>query len=99
MRVYVDVIIYVYIIIYIYVIICVYVCVMIYVYVVSHVWERREKFTRFLWESPKVGDHSEDRGLDGRMGSEWILGRLAEGGLSGFSWLGIFTRGGLLSTW
>jgi hypothetical protein len=24
-------------------------------------------------------DHSEDRGLDGRMGSEWILGTLVEG--------------------
>jgi hypothetical protein len=24
-------------------------------------------------------DHSEDQGVDWRMGSEWILGRLAEG--------------------
>jgi hypothetical protein len=31
------------------------------------------------WESPKERDHSEDRGVDGRMGSEWILGRLAGG--------------------
>jgi hypothetical protein len=28
-------------------------------------------------ESPKERDHSEDQGIGGRMGSEWILGRLA----------------------
>jgi hypothetical protein len=44
-----------------------------------HACERREKCTRFWWESPKEGDHSEDRDVDGRMGSEWILGRLAGG--------------------
>jgi hypothetical protein len=32
-----------------------------------------------LWESPKERDHSEDRGVDEKMGSEWILGRLDEG--------------------
>jgi hypothetical protein len=26
---------------------------------------------------PKGKNHSEDQGVDGRMGSEWILGRLA----------------------
>jgi hypothetical protein len=26
------------------------------------------------WESPKERDHSEDKGVVGRMGSEWILG-------------------------
>jgi hypothetical protein len=30
-----------------------------------HAWERREKCTRFWWESPKETDHSEDRGVDG----------------------------------
>jgi hypothetical protein len=35
-------------------------------------------YTRFWWESPKERDHSEDRGIDGRMGSEWILGKLDE---------------------
>jgi hypothetical protein len=44
-----------------------------------HAWERRGKCTRVWWESPKERDHSEDRGVDGRMGSEWILGILAEG--------------------
>jgi hypothetical protein len=61
-----------------------------------HAWERREKCTRFWWESSKE-DHWEDRGIDGRVGSEWILGRLAGGGgCSGFSWLRIRTSGGLL---
>jgi hypothetical protein len=34
---------------------------------------------RFLWESPKDRDHLEDPGVDGRIVSEWILSRLAEG--------------------
>jgi hypothetical protein len=47
-----------------------------------HAWERRENCKRFWWESPKERDHSEDQGIGGRMGSEWILGRLAwRGGL------------------
>jgi hypothetical protein len=51
-----------------------------------HAWERREKCTRFLWESPKERDHSEDQGIDGiRMD----LGELA-GGI-GFDWLRIGT--------
>jgi hypothetical protein len=44
-----------------------------------HVWERREKCTRFWWESHKERDHLEDQSIDGRMGSESILGRLAGG--------------------
>jgi hypothetical protein len=42
-----------------------------------HAWERREKCTRFWWESPKERDQSEGRGVDEKMGSEWILVRLA----------------------
>jgi hypothetical protein len=34
---------------------------------------------RVLMESQTERDHLEDKGIDGRMGSEWILGRLAEG--------------------
>jgi hypothetical protein len=40
----------------------------------------RKKWGGGMWharESQKERDHSEDRGVDGRMGSEWILGRLA----------------------
>jgi hypothetical protein len=61
-----------------------------------HAWERREKCTRFWWESPKERDHLEDQGVGGRMGSEWILGRLAWGVWIGFNWLRTGTGGGLL---
>jgi hypothetical protein len=44
-----------------------------------HAWDRREKCMKFCWESPKERDHSEDEGIEGRMGSEWILRRLAGG--------------------
>jgi hypothetical protein len=44
-----------------------------------HAWENREKCTRFWWESPKERDHSEDRSVDGRMGSEWTLGKFGGG--------------------
>jgi hypothetical protein len=33
--------------------------------------------TGFRWENQKERDHLEDQGVDGRMGSEWTLGRLA----------------------
>jgi hypothetical protein len=33
----------------------------------------------FWWESPKKRGHLEDQGVDGRMGSELVLGRLAGG--------------------
>jgi hypothetical protein len=46
-----------------------------------HAWEKREKCTRFWWESPKERDHLEDQGVGGKMGSEWILVRLALGGV------------------
>jgi hypothetical protein len=44
-----------------------------------HAWEGREKCTRFLWEIQKERDHSEDRGVDEKLGSELILGRLGGG--------------------
>jgi hypothetical protein len=37
------------------------------------------KSTRFWWEITKERDHLEDQGVGGKMGSEWILGRLAWG--------------------
>jgi hypothetical protein len=61
-----------------------------------HAWERREKCTRFWWDSPREGDHLEDQGVGGRMGSECILGRLAWGVCIGFEWLRTGTCGGLL---
>jgi hypothetical protein len=36
---------------------------------------------RFWWGNPKERSHSEDLGVDGRMGLEWILGRLAGRGV------------------
>jgi hypothetical protein len=44
-----------------------------------HARERRERCTKFRWESLKEKDHSEDRGEDRNMESEWILWRLAGG--------------------
>jgi hypothetical protein len=61
-----------------------------------HAWERIEKCTRFWWESPKERDHLEDQGVGGKMGSEWILGRLAWGVWIAFDWLRTGTGGGLL---
>jgi hypothetical protein len=58
--------------------------------------ERREKCTRFWWESPREGDHLEDQGVDGRIRSEWVLGRFVWGMWIGFDWLMTGTGGGLL---
>jgi hypothetical protein len=33
-------------------------------------WETTEKCTGFWWESPEERDHSEERSVDGRMGSQ-----------------------------
>jgi hypothetical protein len=62
-----------------------------------HAWQRTEKCKRFWWESPKERDHSEDQGVDGRMGSELILRRLAGGMVVviGFTWIRTGTGGGL----
>jgi hypothetical protein len=39
--------------------------------------EERKVYKDFLWLSPKERDHSEDRSVDGRMRSEWMLRRWA----------------------
>jgi hypothetical protein len=44
-----------------------------------HAWERGETCRGFWRESPKEGDHLEDKGVDGRMGSKWTLGRVVGG--------------------
>jgi hypothetical protein len=51
---------------------------------------------RVLVGKPEGKDHLEDQGVDGRMGSKWILRRLVGGLWSGFTWLRIGTVGGLL---
>jgi hypothetical protein len=58
--------------------------------------ERGEECIQGFDESQKERDHLEDQGIDGRLGSEWILGRLAGGVYIGSSWLRIRTGGGLL---
>jgi hypothetical protein len=55
-------------------------------------WERGGTCTGFWWEK----DHLEDQGVDGRMGSEWTLGRLVGGLWIGVTWLEIVIVGGLL---
>jgi hypothetical protein len=44
-----------------------------------HAWDRGETCTGFWWESRKERDHLKDQGVDGRMGSNWTLGRLVGG--------------------
>jgi hypothetical protein len=61
-----------------------------------HEQDRRQNCARFWWESTEERDLFEDQGMDGRMGSEWILGRLA-GRLSGFNWLKTGASGGLVN--
>jgi hypothetical protein len=62
---------------------------------VARMGEERKVY-KVWWESPKERDHLEDQGVGWRMGSEWILGRLAWGVWIGFDWLRIGTSGRLL---
>jgi hypothetical protein len=52
--------------------------------------------TRFWSENLKERALLEDRGVDERKGTEWILGRLDGRMLSEFKWLRIRASGGLL---
>jgi hypothetical protein len=58
--------------------------------------ENLEKCTRFSWGSLKERNQSEDQELDGRIESEWILGRLAWGMWSRSSRLRLGTGDGIL---
>jgi hypothetical protein len=49
-----------------------------------HAWERREKCTRFWWESPKERDHLEDQGVEWEDG---IRMDLREIGFRGVDWI------------
>jgi hypothetical protein len=57
-----------------------------------------ENVYRILVGKPDGKSNLEDQGVDGRMGSKWILGRLAGGGVvwSGFTLFRLGTVGGLL---
>jgi hypothetical protein len=61
-----------------------------------HAWERRESCIMFWWESLKERNLLEDNDIDGRMESEWVLGRSAGRRLSGSNWLWIGAVGRLL---
>jgi hypothetical protein len=54
------------------------------------------KVYKVLVKSPKERDHWEVQGVGGKMGSEWILGRLGWGVWIGFDCLRTGTGGGLL---
>jgi alpha-glucosidase (family GH31 glycosyl hydrolase) len=57
-----------------------------------HAWERRQKCTRFWWESQKEKDNLENQGVDGirmdRRETGWRV-------WIGFNWLRIGTSGEL----
>jgi hypothetical protein len=44
-----------------------------------HIMGEERKMCKVLVGEPGGKDHSEDRGIDRRMRSKWILGRLAVG--------------------
>jgi hypothetical protein len=46
-----------------------------------HAWERGENCTSFWWEIPKEGDHTEDQGVDGRVGIRKDLREIEWGGV------------------
>jgi hypothetical protein len=54
------------------------------------------KLYKVLMGKPEGKNHLEDQGVSGKVGSEWILGRLAWGMWIGFNWLRTWTGGGLL---
>jgi hypothetical protein len=54
------------------------------------------KVYKVLVGKPEGKNHLEDQGVGGKIGSEWILGRLAWGVGIGFDWLRTVTDGGLL---
>jgi hypothetical protein len=60
-----------------------------------HAWERTV-YKVLVGKPEGKRDHWEDQGVGGKMGSEWILGRLAWGVWIGFDWLRTGTGGRLL---
>jgi hypothetical protein len=54
------------------------------------------KLYKVLGGKPEGKRPLEDQGIGGKMGSEWILGRLDWGVWIGFDWLRKGTGGGLL---
>jgi hypothetical protein len=61
-----------------------------------HAWEKREMYTRLWCESQNERDHWEDQGVGEKIGSEWILRKLAWGVWIGFDLLREGSGGGML---
>jgi hypothetical protein len=62
---------------------------------IARMGEERKVY-RIMVGNPKERDHWEDQGVDGKLGSECILGKLAWGMWIGFDWLRTGTGGELL---
>jgi hypothetical protein len=62
---------------------------------VARMGEERKVY-KVLVGKPEGKNHSDDRDVEGRMGSEWTLWGLAKAVWSELSWVSIGTRGGLL---
>jgi hypothetical protein len=56
---------------------------------------KERKVYKCLVGKPKGKNHLEDKGIDERMGLEWILGKLTRRVWSGFTWLRIRAGGSL----
>jgi hypothetical protein len=61
-----------------------------------HAWGRGEVTIVFWLGSPKVRDHYEDLGVDGKIILRWTLRRQGSIGRAGIDWLRIGFSGGLL---
>jgi hypothetical protein len=55
-----------------------------------------EVFIGFWFGGPKVRDHWEDLGVDGRIALRWALGEHGSMGRPGFGWLRIWSSDGIL---
>jgi hypothetical protein len=62
---------------------------------VARMGEERKVY-KVLVGKPEGKNHWKDQGVGEKMGSEWILGRLAWGVWIGFDWVSTGTGGGLL---
>jgi len=60
---------------------------------------RGEVHKGFWWENLRERNHLEDPNVDGRIVLKWVLKKCVGGTYTGFVWLWIGTRGGLLCMW
>jgi hypothetical protein len=60
-----------------------------------HVWGKRGMHTGFWWGDLSEGDNLGDPAIDGKIILKWVF-KTCDGAWTGFSWLRLGTRGGLL---